>query len=862
MARAFADLRAPAFPREPEVAKEQWHEIPLPALERPRVRGKFLYAGGETLWVRGVTYGPFRPDASGSEYHDHDLVERDFAAMAAAGLNAVRVYTMPPRWLLDAAARHRLRVMVGLPWEQHVAFLEDRRLSADIVRRLSDGVSRCAGHPALLCYVIGNEIPATIVRWYGPRRVERFLRGLYEVAKTEDPGCLVTYVNYPTTEYLDLPFIDLFAFNVYLETRERLAPYLARLQNLAGQRPVLMAEIGLDSLRHGEVTQAKVLDWQVRTAFASGCCGAFLFAWTDEWHRGGYDIEDWQFGLTTRERQPKPALGAISRAFGDVPLAAAPARPWPRISVVVCTFNGARTLRDTLDGLQALEYPDFEVIVVDDGSTDQTPTIASEYPVRLIRTTNQGLSCARNTGLEHATGEIVAYTDDDARPDPHWLTFLATAFSSSDHVGIGGPNIAPPGDGWITDCVANAPGGPMHVLLTDELAEHIPGCNMAFRKECLQAIGGFDPRFRAAGDDVDICWRLQERGWTIGFSAAAMVWHHRRNSLRAYWRQQIGYGKAEALLEQKWPEKYNAVGHIAWAGRIYGAGLTRALGFGRRRIYQGTWGGALFQSIYEPAPGLLRSLTLMPEWYLVIVGLALLTGLGVFWPNLGLALPLLALAVAAPVAQAVLAAARASYTSEIRGRIRETRSRSNRAKLVAVTASLHLVQPLARLLGRVPHGLSPWRLQRPPTLALPWPRRHNLWTEQWQAAEERLAALEAALRAERVPALRGGHFDGWDLAVRGGLFGAARMLMTIEDHGAGQQYVRFKLWPRWSGAGLCMLAAIASLAAAAAFQGALVVGGVLGTAALVGAARALREAAAALGALVSGVEAVGAASEE
>jgi O-antigen biosynthesis protein len=152
-------------------------------------------------------------------------------------------------------------------------------------------VKRCAGHPALLCYAIGNEIPAPIVRWYGPRRVERFLRRLHDLAKAEDPGCLVTYVNYPTTEYLDLPFIDFISFNVYLETRERLSSYLKGVHNVAGQRPVLMAEIGLDSLRHGQAKQAQVLDWQIRTAFASGCCDAFVFACTDEWYRGGYDIK-------------------------------------------------------------------------------------------------------------------------------------------------------------------------------------------------------------------------------------------------------------------------------------------------------------------------------------------------------------------------------------------------------------------------------------------------------------------------------------------------------------------------------------------------------------------------------------------
>ena len=202
--------------------------------------------------------------------------------------------------------------------------------------------------------------------------------------------------------------------------------------------------------------------------------------------------------------------------------------------------------------------------------------IADEYDIRLIRTENRGLSSARNTGLAAATGEIVAYTDDDARPIPTGSPTSPRPLPTTEHAGIGGPNIAPPGDGPIAACVANAPGGPVHVLLTDQVAEHIPGCNMAFRKDRLAAVGGFDPRFRVAGDDVDICWRLQERGWTLGFSPAALVWHHRRNSVRTYWKQQQGYGKAEALLEAKWPERYNAAGHLTWRG-----GSTARAGHGR-----------------------------------------------------------------------------------------------------------------------------------------------------------------------------------------------------------------------------------------------------------------------------------------
>ena len=200
----------------------------------------------------------------------------------------------------------------------------------------------------------------------------------------------------------------------------------------------------------------------------------------------------------------------------------------------------------------------------------------------------------------------------------------------SSHAGIGGPNIPPPDDGEVAECVANAPGGPIHVLLSDEIAEHIPGCNMAFWKSSLLAIGGFDPQYCVAGDDVDICWRLQQQGWTVGFSPGAVVWHHRRDSMSGYLKQQYEYGKAEALLERKWPERYNRAGHLAWAGRVYGAPPSKLLS-GRWKIYYGTWGTGLFQSVYQAAPGILGSLPLMPEWYLVIAGLAGLSALGVLW---------------------------------------------------------------------------------------------------------------------------------------------------------------------------------------------------------------------------------------
>jgi GT2 family glycosyltransferase len=791
---------------------------------RPTARGKFLALGDAKFHVRGVTYGPFRPDANGCEYHAPERVRRDFSAMAEAGVNTVRLYTVPPRWLLDAALERGLRVMVGLPWEQHVTFLDDRGRAADIVRRVRDGARSCANHPALLAFDVGNEIPARIVRWHGHRKVERFIRQLYEAVKAEDAGAQVTYVNYPSTEYLYLPFLDFCCFNVYLESREGLEAYLARLQNLAGERPLVMAEVGLDGLRNGERHQGTTLAWQIEAVLAAGCAGLCVFAWTDEWHRGGHDIVDWQFGLTTVERKPKLALAAVRRAFEDTPFAMD--RSWPGASVVVCTHNGARTIRETLDGLRRLEYPNYEVIVVDDGSTDDTARVVAEYAdVRLIRTANRGLSAARNTGLAAAAGEIVAYIDDDAWPDEHWLMYLADAFARGDHAAVGGPNIAPPGDGLVAECVSRAPGGPTHVLLTDRVAEHIPGCNMAFRAERLRAVGGFDEQFRIAGDDVDVCWRLQERGWTLGYTAAAMVWHHRRPSVGRFWRQQFHYGAAEGRLRRKWPHRYTAGGRIMWSGRLYDQGGVRALGGVRRRIFHGMWGSALFQSVYQPA-AFWSAVGLMPEWYLLIALAAAASAVGVAWPPLlPFALPVFTVALLVPLIQAVVAARRATFieAQASPGQLRRAR---------ALTAFLYLTQPAARLLGRLREGPRLGRGRARRQFVWPWPRTTSIWHETWASCEQRLESLEKRLTAAGAVVRRGGAYDRWDLSVGGGLLGGARLRATVEEHGSGKQMARYRVWPRAS-TGAAVVVGFCAVASAVA--GAWRAGAACGLAAAVGA---------------------------
>ncbi len=629
--------------------------VPATATDLPRlkVQAKFFFEGDTKFYLQGVTYGPFRPSATdGPNLPSPERVAQDFGLMRELGINVVRVYHTPPRWFLDLAQNYRLRVMVTIPWHKRVLFIDDRKALSTIQQNVALAAQANAGHPSMLGFFIDNEIPPDLVRWYGVRRMEEFLNSLVRIVKKNDPTALAAYANFPPTEYLLPSEVDFYSYNVYLHRKKDLVNYLGRLQNLAGDKPLVLSEFGMDTIRHSEEEQAQLLTEHVTTVFESGLAGTFIFSWTDEWFTDGVDVTDWAFGIVTKERRPKLSYQALQPLFKNPerPLyhRLVPKTKLPMVSVVVCSYNGARTLRDCLNSLQKLHYPNYEIIFVDDGSKDDTQEIMRDFPrVRNIVQVNKGLSVARNVGIAAAKGSVVAFTDSDCMVDCDWLYFLVHALLSADFAAVGGPNISPPATDWIQATVGAAPGSPSHVLLTDTIAEHVPGCNMAYHKWVLEELGGFDPAYRKAGDDVDVCWRLMQLGYVIGFSPAAVVWHYRRFEVRTYFSQQLGYGEAEAMLRYKHLQYFGATGTAIWHGNVYTQARTDSF-FSRPIIYHGIFGTGLFQCIYpkrySPFAALLSSL----EWLavtlfifflsiplawlrlipLIMFGLTLMVGLG------------------------------------------------------------------------------------------------------------------------------------------------------------------------------------------------------------------------------------------
>ena len=784
---------------------------PAPAVSPIRVHGKFFFAGDDKQFVKGVTYGPFAVGTHGAQFPERVIVEHDFALMDEAGVNTVRVFTVPPVWLLDLADTAGLKVLVGLPWTQHVAFLDSSAIKADIRAAIASGVRACCNHPAIFAYLVGNEIPPDMIRWHGAAKVRHFLKELVALVRHEHPGALVSYANFPSTEYLTIDFTDFLCFNVYLHDETAFRRYIARLHNLAVDKPLVLTEFGVDSMRNGAAEQAQILSWQVGAAFAAGVAGTFVFAWTDEWFTGGHLIEDWAFGLVDRDRTPKAAFDAVRRRYcGALPPALA---RYPRVSVVVCAYNAERTMEACLASLETLDYPDYEVIVVNDGSTDRTLEISERFPYcRIISQENKGLSVARNVGAEAATGEIVAYTDSDCVADPDWLTYLVARMEDGNLAACGGPNFPPPEDTLVPAAVAVSPGGPTHVLINDEVAEHIAGCNMAFRRDALLALGGFDPTYRAAGDDVDICWRFQDAGYTIGFSAAAVVWHFRRNTVRAYINQQRGYGKAEALVYAKHPFRFNLFGQAKWLGRIYGD-LSAALLLSRQPvIYSGTFGRGLFQTMYEPPSSLTSLLPLTFEWSVAALALALvgLIGGGWFW--------LLAVPLLTTWAMCINGALKAPIDKRFTG-----------LQARALVALLIYLGPLLRGWERLK-----WRFKTMQAhdhigpapveqrARIQWRERAfmlSYWSESAAEKEVLLGGLMDFLLPQKYFVVADTGWSKWDLKISRGLWSRALVTVCAENHGGARRLLRVRCAMRLSSLARMVLRAIAVLVAGSLILG-------------------------------------------
>ncbi len=570
--------------------------------------GKFFRQGRNKFFLKAVRFGA---EASSVRFEDKIALRKRLADLRAAHTTAFLVeddgtplVDLVGEWGLYAIVR--LRVLPG-------TLFSSNGLRASILE-LRAKINTLRSYPLLIAYLLDCPIEPDVLRFHGLETARSRLQRLIRELREFDPDRMLGLRHQAGTLGLASPDEDFLYIAMPPLSPAELRSRIIRLHNIAGARPLILE---FEQTASGQ-------DELIACAFGLGAAGLVV---------------------PERPTAALPRQGSLAlkmlHASELLPFltlnGSCPPQPehTPKVSVVICAYNAERTIRQCLEALEQLEYPNFEVIIIDDGSVDATAEIAAEFRnFRLIRQPNRGLSAARNVGMRAAVGDLIAYTDSDCVVDSHWLTFMVRAMLDGGFDGCGGPNYSPHEDGWVEGCVAAAPGAPSHVLIDEEHAEHLAGCNMVFRKSALEAMGGFDPQFTAAGDDVDICWRLMDAGYSLGYCPSAFVWHFRRNTIRAYYGQQRGYGKAEALLFFKYPERFNMLGQIRWRGTIPGASLTTPGAKPLRVEWVRT--ADQFQRIDERPLNVLRVAPMTAEWSLaagLLLVLSLVSGFKL-WPAL------------------------------------------------------------------------------------------------------------------------------------------------------------------------------------------------------------------------------------
>jgi glycosyltransferase involved in cell wall biosynthesis len=224
-----------------------------------------------------------------------------------------------------------------------------------------------------------------------------------------------------------------------------------------------------------------------------------------------------------------------------------------KVSVVVCARNAEKTIKECVESVLTQSFKDFELIVVDDGSTDSTKEILKKFQsnskVKLFFQTHKGIASARNTGIHCSSGEFVAFIDSDCIAEKNWLEELLKSFSDKISVSSGGPNRTPKNRnqkgknfGLVLDFFSKT--GSSYVKNSNKLIEvsHNPSCNSIYRSRILKEFNGFNERL-SSNEDPELDFRIKRKGYKIVFNPKAIVFHYRKDSFKKVLKQAFWFGK-------------------------------------------------------------------------------------------------------------------------------------------------------------------------------------------------------------------------------------------------------------------------------------------------------------------------------
>lgn len=211
-------------------------------------------------------------------------------------------------------------------------------------------------------------------------------------------------------------------------------------------------------------------------------------------------------------------------------------------SIIIPAYNAEYHLDNCLEALQNQDYSedDVEIIVVDDGSTDDTSGTAERRGVRVLHQENRGPATARNLGAIEARGDIILFTDADCVPDPNWVTAMLAPFKNNDVCGVMGRYRTHQGE--LTAQFAQLEFEDRYMRLQrQERTDFVATYSAAFRRAIFLGEGGFNESYRRAdNEDVELSYRLAEKGYHLVFTQAAIVYHLHPATVGAYFRQKLG----------------------------------------------------------------------------------------------------------------------------------------------------------------------------------------------------------------------------------------------------------------------------------------------------------------------------------
>jgi mycofactocin system glycosyltransferase len=246
-------------------------------------------------------------------------------------------------------------------------------------------------------------------------------------------------------------------------------------------------------------------------------------------------------------------------------LRSTPAQPaeLPDISIVIPVKDRADELKRCLASLANLNYPQdkLQIIVVDDGSSDDSAAVARAYGALVVPSggVGRGPAAARNVGAAAAHGEILAFIDSDCTASTEWLNELLPAFNDPDMAAVGGQV-----DGMCTSSAVDRYEAVMSSLSLGSRERsgssgndtfYLPSCNLLVRRAAFRSAGGFNNSMHV-GEDVDLTWRLRDKGHTISYIPAGNVLHEHRSSIQSFMSRRFDYGTSEGMLQLLHPRRH------------------------------------------------------------------------------------------------------------------------------------------------------------------------------------------------------------------------------------------------------------------------------------------------------------------